>query len=244
MDLADRVQRVRLLLVTLNDPYPTPRGALEPDSGPAASRYVPCETCRSRGEVRTRGGWSLCLVCDGEGWKRREDEPAWDAYVELPLVEAVALPAVTVVRAAPPPEVEAQTYGWERARRAYDRHGSYRQLRLQLDWLALVDARRHRLVRSVLVDQEPRVLTPVMQTQLDLGVVMIARRMPTVKVPPWLIERTAAEEQRETIAELAASGMSAAVIARRLGISKESARRKLKRKGVGSRAAGAPARAA
>src|SRR5215467_4876054 len=92
-DLADRVQRVRLLLDTLDDPYPQPSTALRPDSGPAASAYVPCETCRRAGEVRVRGGWQLCLLCDGRGWRRRQaGDPEWDAYVELPVVEAAALP--------------------------------------------------------------------------------------------------------------------------------------------------------
>src|SRR4030095_728717 len=31
--------------------------------------------------------------------------------------------------------VEALSYGWERLRDAYDRHGSYRELRTQLRWL-------------------------------------------------------------------------------------------------------------
>src|SRR5215831_16765105 len=79
VELSERVQSVRLLLVTLNDPYPRPRSLLVPDSGPAASRYVPCETCRQTGEVRVRGGWALCLACDGVGWKRREHgERPWD----------------------------------------------------------------------------------------------------------------------------------------------------------------------
>jgi hypothetical protein len=79
MQIEERVQRVVILLESLNDPYPTPRIALVPDSGPAPSRYVPCETCSRRGEVRVRGGWQLCLLCDGRGEKKRENEPAWDA---------------------------------------------------------------------------------------------------------------------------------------------------------------------
>jgi hypothetical protein len=121
-----------------------------------------------------------------------------------------------------------QAFAWERARRSYDRHGSYATLRRQLDWLAGASPRRYRLVRAVLVEHEPRELGELAAVELDLGVVMIARRMPTVRVPPWLIERSAAAEQRETIAELAASGMSASQIAKRLGVSKKAAKRKLK----------------
>jgi hypothetical protein len=233
-DLAERVARVRLLLETLNDPYPTPRGALEPDSGPAPSRYVPCDACLGRGERRARGGWVLCLVCDGRGEKRRErGEPEWDAYIGLPLADAAELP-----RQPTPPRVVAddadESYGWERLRRAYDREGSYRALRAQLDWLSLHDPVKYRLVRTVLVEHEPRRLDAAMQTQLDLGVLAIARRMRSVKVPPWLIERTAADAQRATIEELAREGMRAGEIAKRLGITKEAVKRKLKRIGVSS----------
>src|SRR5262245_40558472 len=97
-DLAERVDRVRLLLETLDDYLPPPAISLRPDSGPAASRFVPCETCKERGQLKVRGRLVLCLVCDGAGWHRRRDEPAWDAYLELPLDEAMELrvePATT-----------------------------------------------------------------------------------------------------------------------------------------------------
>lgn len=244
-DLAERVMRVRLLLETLNDPYPTPRGALVSDPGPAPSRYVPCETCQRRGEVRMRGGWLLCLVCDGRGWKRREGEPAWDAYVELPLVDAAELPREPGTKLLLPEQIQEETYAWERARRTYDRHGSYRAVRVQLDWLSLEAPVRHRLVRTVIVDHEPRLLTPQLDTELHLGVLMVTRRMPrTVRVPPWLLEKSAAAEKRNTIEGLAADGFTASQIARRLGVTKESVRRKLKRMGVGFPVAGAPERAA
>jgi hypothetical protein len=242
-DLAERVVRVRLLLETLNDPYPTPRGALVSDPGPAPSRYVPCETCKRRGELRMRGGWALCLVCDGRGWKRREDEPAWDAYVELPLVEAAALPREPATKLQLPEQIREETYGWERLRQTYDRHGSYKAIRVQLDWLSLVAPLRFRLVRTVLVDHEPRHLDIGMRVQLDLGVVMIARRIPHVRVPPWLIEESAAARRRDTIEALAADGFTAGQIARRLGVTKETVRRKLKRNGVAFGVAGIPGRA-
>lgn len=227
LSLAERAQRVYLLLDTLNDPYPTPRGSIEPGSGPAPSRYVPCETCRRRGEVRLRGGWVLCLVCDGTGWKRRENEPPWDAYIELPLVEANELP-----RATSPPRVtiaDGESFAWELVRARYDRHGSYREVRRQLDWLSLVHPRRYLLVRRVVVDHEPRKLDVQAGHELRAGVVMIARRMPSVRVPGWLIERGNAQENR-TIEALAAAGMTPGQIARELGLTRESVKRKLRKK--------------
>jgi len=225
---------VRLLLETLNDPYPTPRGALEPDSGPAASRYLPCETCRAQGEVRVRGGWQLCLLCDGRGWRRRgRGDPEYDAYLEMPLAEAVSLPVAAPKRVRLPEAVEPEAYAWERARASYDRHGSYRLVRRGLVWLAVEHPPRHRLVQAVLVDHEPRVLDGGATADLDLGVVMIALRVPRVRVPPWLIERSAKETQL-TIEGLAEAGLRAGEIARRLGLTKEAVRRRLKRKTVGS----------
>jgi len=225
VDLAERVQRVRLLLDTLNDPYPTPRGALSPDAGPSPSRYVPCESCRSQGELRVRGGWQMCLLCDGLGWKRREREPPWDSYLEMPLADAAALPQAIV---ALPTLVEAvESFTWERLRARYDRHGSYAELRRQLDRLSLIQPRRARLVRTVLVDHEPRALDRGAALDLDLGVVMIALAMRTVRVPGWLIERTAAEKRIETIAGLAAIGLGPGEIARRLGIPKRTVRKRL-----------------
>lgn len=236
-DLAQRVQHVRLLLETLNDPLPAPRGALRTDAGPSRSHYVPCETCRREGWVRRRSGWILCLVCDGRGWKAWETgEEEWDAYMELPLEEAGQLPRepnpVSLARVeeeiAERETGSVRPYGWERLRASYDRHGSYGELRRCLGWLSLAHPRRHSLVRAVLVDHEPRRLGPVAVLELELGVLMIALRMRTVRVPPWLIERTEADARRESIAELAAQGLRAGEIARRLGLPKSVVRRKLK----------------
>jgi len=226
-DLAERVQRVRLLLDTLDDPYPQPGTALRPESGPAASAYVPCETCRRAGEVRVRGGWQLCLLCDGRGWRRREKgDQEWDAYIELPLVEAAELPVPIAPRAPVPVGVE-ESYAWERERRRYDRHGSYQELRTQLDRLALVRRPRYWLVRTVLVEHQPLRLAPTHVVQLDLGVLQLASWMPVVKVPAWLIERTRAADRQLSIAELAAAGMPISEIARRTGIPKRTIRKRL-----------------
>jgi hypothetical protein len=235
-NLADRVQRVRLLLDTLNDPYPTPRGALRPDAGPAPSKYVPCLTCQRQGWLMKRGRTILCLACDGTGnRRRRSDEEPWDMYLNVPLGDAVAVPREPMSLRAIEEQVaeqegryEALSYGWERLQRAYQAHGSYRELRRCLGWLQRVQPRRYRLVRTVLVEHEPRQLTAGAALDLDLGVVAITLRMRTVRVPPWLMEHRAADERQQTIAALAAEGFGAGAIARKLGISKEVVRRRLK----------------
>jgi DNA-binding CsgD family transcriptional regulator len=238
MDLPQRVHGVRLLLGSLNDPYPTPQGALRPDSGPAASKYLPCETCRSTGRVRVRRGrYVLCLICDGRGERRRRhDDVEWDAYLRLPLEEAAQLPREPVVRS--PRTGEEEGYGWERAQARQERQGSYRELRRQLDWLRQAHPRWHQLIVAVLVEHGERELGPHAALELELGVVAIALRMRSVRVPRWLVEPL---ERRQTVAELAARGLQAGEIARALGLSKKAVRRQLKR--LDSRQAGAPARA-
>ena len=235
-ELAGRVERVRLLLRSLNDPYPTPRGALAPEAGPAASKYVPCETCRRSGVVRARGGWLLCLVCDGTGLKKRTDEPEYDLYLELPLEEALRLPPTAPSRPRAGGDPGEDGFGWERALEAHERHGSYGELRRTLEWLSSANPRRYRLVRVALIDQTGATLSAVAQRELDLGVISIALRMRRVRVPYWLREPGAAE----TLESLAAAGMQAGEIARRLGMSKRAVRRKLKGKALGSGQAGIP----
>lgn len=236
-ELERRVERVRLLLRSLNDPYPTPQGALSPDAGPAASRYVPCETCRRSGVVRARGGWLLCLVCDGTGLKRRSDEPEYDLYLELPLEEALRLPSTAAPRSRSSAESGEDRFGWERALEAHERHGSYGELRRVLEWLAEANPRRYRLVRVALIDQTGVTLSTVAQREVDLGVISIALKMRRVKVPYWLREPG---HEPETVGSLAAAGMQAGEIARKLGMSKRAVRRKLRGKEVGSGQAGIP----
>lgn len=225
---------MRLLLETLNDPYPTPRSALVPDSGPAPSRYVPCETCRQRGQVRARGGWVLCLICDGTGQKIREGEPEWDAYLEMPLLEAIQLPRASRAKSLPGGDILEQTYAWERARRSFDRHGSYAAVRRQLESLATTAPSRYRLVDRVLVRQEPRELTPAAELELELGVVTVALRIGRVRVPPWLIERSEADGRRTTIDALTDAGLTPGQIARRLGLSRKAVQRKMRRAAIES----------
>lgn len=232
-----RVEGVRLLLESLNEPYPSLRGALRPDSGPAASRYLPCETCRSTGHIRARGGYVLCLLCDGTGRKRRgKGDPKWDAYLGMRVEEAAQLPQELPSR--PRAAEDGDSYAWERAKRLHDRRGSYPELRRHLEWLRSTEPRRHHLVMVVLVEQLPRVVTPRAQLEVDLGVLTLALRMKVVRVPHWLREPT---KRIETVATLAASGLQAGEIARHLGMTKKAVRRQLKR--VESKEAGVPARA-
>jgi hypothetical protein len=250
-DLADRVQRTRLLLETLEDPYPRPRSALRPDSGPAASRYVPCEHCRRSGWVRRRRGPALlCLICDGRGWRRREHgDLEWDAYLLLPVREAVQLPTAPPARPREQPDGLEPGFSWERLREAYDRSGSYAEARQRLAELTVERPRRGRLVRLIVVEAQPYELRAADRREVDLGVLGITLRMRSVRVPPWLLEHGQAQAN-ETVRGLAAQGYKPAQIAARMGVSIEQVKRALRRSkqrgkraqiGVGFSASGWPA---
>jgi hypothetical protein len=235
MPLADRVHRVRLLLVTLNDGYPTVRGGIATPSGPVEGRRVPCTDCLRRGWIKTRSGMTRCLICDGSGWKLRTIEEPWDEYVGLPTQEAAELP---VMPSAPPAtailarladeqaEREGRyahlAYGWERARQAADRKGSYPELRRSLERMREHRPRMHRLVTVQLVNGEQRELSPGARTQVELGVVWTALDMRgPIRVPHWVMDQHRAETTLDTVATLARDGLSAGQIAARTGMTRK-----------------------
>jgi hypothetical protein len=235
VNLAHKVHAIRTLLETLNDPYPTPHGTLKPDSGPSPSRYVPCQTCRSTGRVRARGGHVVCAVCLGAGERRRSSgEPAWDAYLGMTLTDAAELP-----REPEPPRLPLKReagYAWEEAQAAHDRNGSYTELRRHLEWLRQTQPRRHHLVMVCLVEHQQRELGPRSTLDLELGVLALALRMRRPRVPRWLAEP--APQPKPTVAALATAGLSPGQIARVLGLTKRAVRRQLKR--IDSREARSP----
>lgn len=240
--LAERVHKVRLLLVTLNDGYPTPQGSLDAPSGVSEGRRVPCDDCKRRGRIRTRQGEVLCLLCDGSGWKRRTVEDPWDEYVGLPTAEAAQLP---VMPSAPPVDailarladeqaeregrLAGLAYGWERARAAAERRGSYRELRRSLDRMRDERPGWHRLLVAKLVNDEPRAYTARAATVVELGIVWVALDMRgPVKVPHWVMERERADRARDSVELLAHDGLSPAQIATRLGMSRKAVKRRLR----------------
>jgi len=124
-------------------------------------------------------------------------------------------------------------YGWERARAAHERRGSYRELRRSLEELHGERPGWHRLVLAKLVYQEPRLYTETAELAVALGVGWIAREMRgPVRVPHWVMERARADAARDSILVLSRDGMSPAQIASRLGMSRKSVKRRLRAAGT------------
>jgi hypothetical protein len=80
-------------------------------------------------------------------------------------------------------------------------------------------------VVAVHVEHEPLELGPPARLELELGVLALALRLGTVRVPPWLMEPP--ETRRASVAELAAAGLGAGAIARELAIPKGTVRKYL-----------------
>ena len=214
--------------------------------GPAPSSRRPCDDCRRTG--RTTLG--LCLVCNGTGLRRatlREQRTdGWDEYVEAPIAEAV----VPQLSAGHDPASEYRRlsasiariqrtldqkagrdvvlpFQWEMERARYEREGSYAELRRALSVLHDRSPHVYAVIRRVytirLVDLSSR--DRLME---EMGVQFLAREMTDIRVPPWL-EQADQERRNDTIESLAARGMTAGAIARRLKLPKDKVRRVLRR---------------
>lgn len=243
-----RVQLVQVLLVSFFDYLPDPptstglisRSALP---GPAPGKRVPCGYCRRNGRVRLRRGSRICPVCEGAGWRIRrklnpshpEYEQAYDEYTGEP-VEADetqhphAMTRSQLDRALERLESweQGERFGWERERKLYERQGSYLQLGIALDrlqdrWPPGHQAIRRHYWRGILIE-------PSETTQRLTGIAeeWLAREMRgEIRVPIWLVEEEA-DRKRETVASLAAQGLSAGQIARRLRMPKLKVQRTLR----------------
>lgn len=247
--LEQRVRLVRVLLGSFFDYLPQPQTssglvARASVSGPAPGKRVPCTYCRRSGRVPLRSGSRFCPVCQGSGWRVRrrlnpshpEYEPPWDEYIREPIEEeqvqhphAMTRDQLELALARLEDEGDVpDRFGWERERERYDRRGSYVELALALDRLADEWPQGHLHIRRLYL--RGLSFTPSTATQFitDVAEEWLAREMRgEIRVPRWLLEETATYRQ-ETVYELAAKGMSAGAIARRLRLPKLKVQRMLR----------------
>lgn len=169
----------------------------------------PCRSCQA-GSPRSGHACRECVACDGEGSRRaRRGEAGVDDYVGSARVSAVGV-GVRVMTSA---ELDGQlerlardasaragrpdrrdAYGWEKARRTYAQHGSYRDLERALERLRVAAPNRHALVWGVLVCGEPGLLGESAARHLDDTVELLAEWLPGVVRVPWWLERDASVE--------------------------------------------------
>jgi hypothetical protein len=238
-----------LLLATQNDAYPRPNDSLGSLaghlSGPAPGRRVPCGVCLRSGYT---AGRKLCLVCGGLGWrKRRKGEDPFDEYTGEPVADAASksahapafrleddyrrlgaqLDRVQRTLAAREGRPDA-SYGWERAREAQERLGSYRELRAALRGLQRVSPNGYSVIRAAWLTDLPVTLVGRTQAIERAAVLWLQAEMPgEVRVPPWLMTDVY-RERRTVFEQLVAAGRSASEIARVLDLPKRRVKKMLK----------------
>lgn len=218
-----------LLLDSMLDYLPgVPHVTFLTPSGPSASKFVPCETCRAQGRVRVRSGWRLCLVCDGTGEKVRSfGDPPWDMYMGMPLTDAMMLYEASLDT----PSVRAQCraragsddmFAWERRRLMYERAGSYRSLeraieKMRVEYPDGYESLRRRFYWGTASSIELE----------NRAVVWLAREMRSVRVPRWIAPRAS---MRDRALALSAQGFGVGSIGKMLNVKRVTVRRWVRKK--------------
>ena len=254
--MTERCRRVRLLLATQNDAYPRPNDSLGSLaghlSGPAPSRRVPCGVCLRTGYT---AGRRICLACGGFGWrKRRKGDDPFDEYTGEPVAapgsKSAHAPAFRleddyrrlgvqlerVQRTLNAREgAQNDAYGWERARAAQERLGSYRELRKALEGLQRLSPNGYSVVRAAWMVDVPVTLVGRTQAIEQAAVVWLQSQMPgEIRVPPWLMV-DGYRERRSLFEQLVAAGRSASEIAKALDLPKKRVKKMLKTVGPARR---------
>lgn len=124
--------------------------------------------------------------------------------------------------------VYSDAYGWERAREAWERLGSYQSLRTALTALQGAHPDGYAVLRSVYMLGTPVKMVGRVHRIEHAAVVWVQDAMPgEIKVPPWLMTDVF-KERRTTFAQLVEAGRSASQIALALNISKKRVKKMLK----------------
>lgn len=136
------MERVRILLRTRNDAYPSPRSLSIPStpSGPAPGKQIRCEVCAGRGRIRST---TVCPACNGRGklafdpytGRVSDERDRKPAPMAPERVESEIQRLSTSLRLSAGEIDPNESYGWERAVERRNRQGSYRELERALERL-------------------------------------------------------------------------------------------------------------
>jgi hypothetical protein len=206
---------------------------------------VPCGVCARTGRV---AGAKLCLICGGSGWRRRlAGEDPFDEYTGEPIADAASSPKHSapfrleddyrklgqqleqVQRSIDAREgVYSDAYGWERAREAWERLGSYQSLRAALSALQVEHPQGYSVIRAVHLAGVPARMIGRTKMIEAAAVIWLQAEMPgPIHVPPWLmIEHF--RERKLSFVQLVDAGRSASQIARELNLPKKRVKKMLK----------------
>ncbi len=214
-----REERVRILLRTRNDDYPSPRAMSIPStpSGPGGGRKRKCPGCDGSGKVRQS---QLCPVCEGQrkievdsyvgrvsGADTRRPEPMSPAQIEAEL-ERLALQLDRTGRIDP-----QETFGWERAIQRRDRAGSYRELEHILAALRQVRPAAFDFLLWIYGTGLDVELTAAAKRTEEELVAAIAKLMPSKIKLPHHLARELAERKEDVVLRLSRDGVDIEEIA-------------------------------
>lgn len=244
-----RAAKVKLLLETVDEPYPTATIsaallAALPGIGPGSR--VPCSFCLRSGRIVQGDSDRYCPLCMGYGWRRRRaGEDPWDEMTGRPIRDQASaknhshafrladdyrritsdLARVEVSIAQQQGEMVETPYRWETEVRRYCKAGSYVEMLRALSVMALARPFGHAILRLVYLSNLPGDLIRFPPSAELAARVWLGQEMRgAIRVPSW-VEEPLGVRKRQSVGELAAAGLSATQIARVLGVTKQKARR-------------------
>jgi len=213
------MERVRILLRTRNDVYPSPAAKAIPSTpaGPAPMRTRKCEPCRGKGSVRGQ----QCPHCEGlgrlaydsytgrvAGSDARKPDPMTPARTEAEL-QRLSLSLKLSEGEIDPNEA----YGWERAIERRDRGASYRELSRALERLRSEDGVGWDFIVWIYGCGLEVELTPGAKAWEERLVARLAELMPSrIRIPKHLYEELK-ERKRLTAISLSQEGLEVSEIA-------------------------------
>lgn len=231
------MERVRILLQTRDDDYPSPRSLSVPStpSGPGrgpdnAPVTRKCPGCNGTGKIRR---WRQCPVCEGR--KRIE----WDSYVGRVAGSEERRPAPmspeqreaelarlgTSLRLSEGRVDPDESYGWERALQRRNRTGSYRELEQALQVLRAKDPRGLDFLLWIYGSGLNVELSDASKLVEERYIGLLAQRMPARIKLPYHLARDLAERKERLVLALSRDNVAIDEIAEAALLSARSVQR-------------------